>query len=471
MKETNTGQPESQQPKTNIIDFEAAAQKRRAAKKPHQHPQTPPRSRDDKKASETSQPFPFSRGKNLRTWATREEMDKWNAEHGRPPLSDEAWEHTEEYSRQQDAKYEAQRQERDEVRAKAGFHREPDEYWERFERLWENDFPPEETEEFTHWVNEHNEKNNNRKEKERLEKEKIHEDALRGYTRAKEQRAKMTPEELEAEKKWKEEMRRGFEHFLSPEGRKEYVISFVRDLKASGILPPDLDHFWVNLPSGWAEYRETTGAQGRSVTVTLGDPTDEQYLEYYADLQEKMQAWKAEKARREVVALHAGDPLYDPMTGDLLLPDEHPLDAQAEYTFDGKTRSRRFVPPDSQYVNNGYKPVQTDGEDTPENEHYERLVKRLLKAGFIEVEPTLMDKASFEKVQWYRSLSPAQKLAYLKAWHEQMSVDNQSNKARPAAKPFWEVTYGIIEEILRSTAEEMARLMNEPEQEKISVNS
>ena len=465
MKERNAGQPESQQPKTNVIDFETAAQKRRAAKKPHQHPQTPLRPQEEKK-SESSNPFPFSKKEKLKTWATREEMDKWNAEHGRPPLSDEAWEHIEAYSRQQDAQYEAWERERDEAHAKAGFYREPDEYWERFERLWENDFSQEETEEFTRWVNEHNEKNNNRREKERLEKEKLHQEALRGYTRAKEQRAKMTPEELEAEKKWKEEVRRGFEHFQSPEGRKEYVVSFVRDLKASGILPPDLDHFWVNLPSGWAEYRETKGAEGHSITVTLGEPTDEQYEEYYTDLQGKMQAWKAEKARREAVAMHAGDPLYDPLTGELLLADEHPLDAQAEYTFDGKTCPRRFVPADSPFVNNGYKPVQTDGEDTPENEHYERLVKRLRKAGFIEVEPTLMDKASFEKVQWYRSLSPVEKLAYLQAWHEEMSVDNLYDKTSSFVKGFWELLGELIEEILRFTSEEMARLMRPPEREK-----
>jgi hypothetical protein len=188
----------------------------------------------------------------------------------------------------------------------------------------------------------------------------------------------------------------------------------VRNMKAMGILPPDLDHVWLNLPLGWAEYREgqrNNGQEGPAFTVTLGiAPTDEQWEEYQADLQLKMDAWKAEKARRKAVFEHAGDPRYDPMTGDLLLPDEHPLDASAEYIFDGKTRPRRFAPPGSPFINNGYKRVQTAGEQVPESEANERLVKRLLKAGFIEVEPTLMDKASFEKVQWFRSLSPSEKL-------------------------------------------------------------
>src|SRR5690242_15624349 len=127
------------------------------------------------------------------------------------------------------------------------------------------------------------------------------------------------------------------------------------------------------------------------------------------------------------------------MTGDLLLADEHPLDASAEYIFDGKTRPRRFVPPDSPYVNNGYKPMQTDGEDSPESESNERLVKRLRKAGFIEVEPTLMDKASFEKVQWYRSLSATEKVAYLQACMREMSLDKPDSKDRSFAQGFWKV--------------------------------
>ena len=461
MNERYTGQPE--QEKTNVIDFEAAAQKHRAPQSQRQ--EAPVRPKGGKEEFDALKSFLYFRSNKPETWSTREEMDNWNAQRGAAPITDEAWEHTQKHAAAQDAQYEAQMQERGQARAKAGFHPRPDEYWERLARLAENDFPPEGVEKFTRWVDEQNEANHKRREKERLEKEKIHDDALKSYTRVKQQRAKMTPEELEAEKKWKEEVRLGFEHFLSPAGRKEHVVSFVRDLKANGILPPDLDHFWVNLPSGWAEYRETPGQQG-GPTVTLGDPTDEQYGKYHADLQEKMQAWKAEKARRDAVALHVGDPRFDPMTGDLLLPDEHPLDPTAEYTFDGKTRPRRFVPQDSPYVNNGYNRVQTDGEDTPENDHYERLVKRLLKAGFIEVEPTLMDKASFEKVQWYRSLSPSEKLAYLQAWHEEMSVDNQPDKTSSFAKGFWELLGELIEEILRSTAEEMARLMRSPETEK-----
>jgi hypothetical protein len=42
----------------------------------------------------------------------------------------------------------------------------------------------------------------------------------------------------------------------------------------------------------------------------------------------------------------------------------------------------------------------------PEGDYRDRLVKRLRKAGFTEVEPTLTDKLLYEKTQRLRSLSP-----------------------------------------------------------------
>jgi|RhiMetdeSRZDD1v2_1073273.scaffolds.fasta_scaffold37057_1 hypothetical protein len=428
MKERYTGQPESQQPKSNVVDFEAAAQKGQAGEKSQIHrPVTPSPAQKEQSGGSADNQLP----------------------HGKidpaPPENHSADNH----------------------------HHEKFTWTPADDTLVNDIFGGQSQEEITA----HNEKSESRLQKERLEKEKLHQEALGYYNEYQEKRAKITPEELEAENKWREEMRKGFEHFLSPEGRKEYVVSFVQDLKARGILPPDLDHFWVNLPSGWAEYRKIPGSKGQegpSCTVTLDtEPTDEQWEEYYTDLQEKMHSWKAEKARREAVALHAGDPRYDPMTGDLLLPDEHPLNASAEYTFDGKNRVRSFVhpkarsflSPDSPLLNHR-KPLQTDEKDTSESESNERLVNRLLKAGFIEVEPTLMDEASFEKTQWYRSLSATEKMAYLQAYRQEMSLEKPSDKNDSFFRKSWELIDNAFKEILKTLAEEMARLMYEPEEQK-----
>jgi hypothetical protein len=132
--------------------------------------------------------------------------------------------------------------------------------------------------------------------------------------------------------------------------------------------------------------------------------------------------------------IHAGDPRYDPMTGDHLEPDEFPLSPTSEYYFDGKTRPRRFIPPDSPHVKN-YKPLQIDEEGgVPESEYHERLVARLQKAGFVEVEPTLADKASFEQTQWYRSLSPAEKIQYLQEAIQDMTRERPWNKETTGGK-------------------------------------
>jgi hypothetical protein len=115
-----------------------------------------------------------------------------------------------------------------------------------------------------------------------------------------------------------------------------------------------------------------------------------------------MDTWHIENAKRE----HAGDPNYDPMTGDLLKPDELPLHSTAEYLITGKTRPRRFVPPGSPHVKQ-YKPVKIPGQDVqPESEKTERLVKRLLKAGFTEVAPVGDDWDYFAFCERLRHMSP-----------------------------------------------------------------
>jgi hypothetical protein len=119
----------------------------------------------------------------------------------------------------------------------------------------------------------------------------------------------------------------------------------------------------------------------------------------------KMRAW-SQAARREKAAwMHERDPRYDPMTGDLLLPDEHPLSPTSEYLLTGKTRPRRFVPPGSPFLNNGYKLVQPHEGEQPESEGTERRIQRLLKAGFVEVEPVGSDWQYFAFCERLRNMA------------------------------------------------------------------
>jgi len=215
-----------------------------------------------------------------------------------------------------------------------------------------------------------------------------------------------TPQEKEKRIKWQAEEQKKAEYRKSPEGQREFVRILVQQAKASGFLPPDLDHLWLNLPSGWAEYREfPAGVHGEkpSYTVALDQtPTQEQWDAYYPDLQKKLKAWNTEKAKRE----HSGDPDYDPMTGEPLLPDEHPLSGSAEYLITGKTRPRRFVPPGSPHIKQ-YKPLNIPEEDIhPEGEYNTRLIRRLLKAGFTEVAPVGDDWNYFAFCERLSHMSP-----------------------------------------------------------------
>ena len=46
--------------------------------------------------------------------------------------------------------------------------------------------------------------------------------------------------------------------------------------------------------------------------------------------------------RKKAAWMHERDPRYDPMTGDLLEPDEHPLSPTSEYYFDGTNPATTF---------------------------------------------------------------------------------------------------------------------------------
>ena len=219
-------------------------------------------------------------------------------------------------------------------------------------------------------INAHNERFKADREKEQQEKEKVREEALKQYEQYHARLAAMTPEEREAWERKKEET--GTPRKFTPEELTQLIFKMHANMQA---------------------------------------------------LQRKKAAW-----------MHERDPRYDPMTGDLLEPDEHPLDPTAEYYFDGTTRPRRFVPGDSPHLDK-YKEVQIDEEDVqPEGEYYDRLVNRLLKAGFVEVEPTLADKASFEQTQWYRSLSPSEKMQFLRKSMQEMTRSRSFDKETAGGK-------------------------------------
>jgi hypothetical protein len=101
-----------------------------------------------------------------------------------------------------------------------------------------------------------------------------------------------TPQEREARKKWQAEEKRKWDYGTTPEGKRKFAALLIRQAKSRGVLPPDVDHLWLNLPTGWAEYTEKPeGAQGEkpSYTVALDQtPTQEQWNEYYPDLQKKL---------------------------------------------------------------------------------------------------------------------------------------------------------------------------------------
>jgi len=219
--------------------------------------------------------------------------------------------------------------------------------------------------------NTHNERIKAEREKEQQKKEKLREEALKQYEKHQARLAAMTPEEREA----------------------------------------------------WEKQREKDR--------TRKPLTPDEFQQLFTEMNANVQAMR----RKRAAWLHERDPRYDPMTGDLLEPHEHPLDPTAEYYFDGQTRPRRFVPGDSPHLEK-YKQVQIDEEDIqPEGEYHERLVERLLKAGFVEVEPTLADKASFEQTQWYRSLSPSEKMQFLQESMRKMTHGKSSNKETAKETP------------------------------------
>jgi hypothetical protein len=264
--------------------------------------------------------------------------------------------------------------------------------------------------------------------------------------------AAMTPEEREAREKRFEEEQRKWDYGTTPEGKREFVGFLVVSMKKQGKLPPDLDHLWLNLPSGWAEYREKPAKPGQeepSHTVTLGTtPTKEQWDEYYPDLQAKMKAWQVEKARREAVELHAGDTRYDPMTGDLLKPDEHPLSPTSSYLIEGRTRPRRFLPPGSPGLKNA-KRLQKDREgEQPESPSNERLVQRLRKAGFVEVEPDAWDKRYYAFCERLRNMSPED---VAKEWQElqRESRERLGINEKSFGEMLGELTFEVFDMLMR----------------------
>jgi hypothetical protein len=286
-----------------------------------------------------------------------------------------AWEnrqaHQEPQSHRPEMPHRSQEQRNEEARAQTGEQRTDGQAQQ--EAPWEEDVFINEMfgGETEEQINAHNERIKADREKEQQEKEKVREEVLKQYEKHHARLAAMTPEEREAYEKREEKIRTPLKP-MTPEEWSELVFTMHRNVQA---------------------------------------------------MQRKKAAW-----------LHERDPRYDPMTGDLLEPDELPLSPTSEYYFDGQTRPRRFVPPDSPHLDK-YKEFQIDEEDVqPEGVSHERLVERLLKAGFVEVEPTLADKASFEQTQWYRSLSPSEKLQFVRESMQEMTHSGSFDKETTGEK-------------------------------------
>jgi hypothetical protein len=98
-----------------------------------------------------------------------------------------------------------------------------------------------------------------------------------------------------------------------------------------------------------------------------------------------------------------------------------------------------------------------------ESEYHERLVARLSKAGFVEVEPTLADKASFEQTQWYKSLLPAEKMQYLQESMQEMtrgrSFDKEST-GKNAGEKFAKFIELLIDLLIALIAPDMKEKTN-----------
>jgi hypothetical protein len=527
MKEGNPGQPETQQPKTNVIDFAAARQKRQAEETSRTtRPDTPPLNRQERQRVKPQQlinaePAPHTdyttEGKAKQpAWTreddalvneilygtgkpggergekdpAREELDKLAVEKGWEAVADKLWtrmaEFESEYMRKYDTPEPKKRKlpniedTREQINERLSrIHRKPlsDQQWEEWERMREVDpetlsvrqwrewkgNPASMTDETVRDTEEYLQEIKPAKEwldrldetwrKARWEKIAVPEFAKRLGLDAN----ILTPQERQKLASFDPETFNrtqwlGLNPFaLTPGEQKELgaydssTISYAQEL---GLNPLTLtpaereDLFWGETILKHAnklgldpraltpEERFDLRRHGRIRTPqerkereewekkhSVKPPTPEEWSQL-------LRTWVADirRGEREKAAWIAKrDPRYDPMTGDLLETDEFPLHPDAEYYFDGKTRGRRFIPPDSPHLK-AYKPLQIDEslEQVLEGESHERLVKRLQKAGFVEVEPTLSDKAYFEKTQWYRSLSPAEKMQYLQATMREM---------------------------------------------------
>jgi hypothetical protein len=173
--------------------------------------------------------------------------------------------------------------------------------------------------------------------------------------------------------------------------------------------PWDRDHLETREPAATSPY---------SCTLVLLRPPlcreKRQRQEWNTLIRQRFNAMQAERRKREAY-IHSGDSRYDPLIGELLKPDELPLDAEASYLLTGKTRPRRFLPPDSPHLKDA-KPLETDGaEEVPENSDNQRLIQRLQKAGFVEVAPTANDRQFFTFCERFRHMSPTE---IIREWQE-----------------------------------------------------
>jgi hypothetical protein len=176
---------------------------------------------------------------------------------------------------------------------------------------------------------------------------------------------------------------------------------------------------------------------------------------------ENIRSWQKaqQEEEKKKQAYISGKARFDPYVGEILKPGETPLHKTAIYHLTGKDAPRRFIPP----VGSGTPGEETNvwhmdagevGQNGQENPDQERLIKRLLKAGWIEAAPTAQDWAQFALSKHPGSASPED---IIREW---LKLQQELQANTPTDRPDQPKKDWLVE--LRETLEAMIRaLINE----------
>lgn len=171
-------------------------------------------------------------------------------------------------------------------------------------------------------------------------------------------------------------------------------------------------------------------------------------------------AQQEEEERKQ--AYIAGTARFDPYAGEILLPGERPLHKTAIYHLTGKDGPRRFRPPVGSdkpgeetnvwhmVPDSGYR-----GNESQENQKQEeRLIKRLLKAGWIEAELTAQDWAHVAHSTEPGIILPADIIREWLELQRKMQTETQVDRAEQPKKDWTEELCEMYEATIRALINE-----------------